>query len=85
MSSNRLVESENKSLPDNMGNSHGSIINSHTKVINWLTITPHYHKISKCIQIPTNLQRHYQRKLIASQHNLKKKLYSFANCSGYAR
>jgi hypothetical protein len=45
-----------KPLPDNMGNSHGSIINRHTKVINWLTITSHYHKISKRIQIPANLQ-----------------------------
>ena len=43
-------------LPYDMWDGHGSIINSDTKIIDRLPIAPHNYKISKCIQVPTNLQ-----------------------------
>lgn len=38
-----------------MGDCHSSIINCDTKVVNRLSITSHDHKISKCVQVPTDL------------------------------
>lgn len=46
---------ESKCLPNNMRNSHGGIINCDTKIVNWLPVAPHDHKISKRIQVPSNL------------------------------
>ncbi|KAG5624665.1 hypothetical protein H5410_009883 [Solanum commersonii] len=42
-------------LPYDMGDSHSSIINCDTKIVNGLSITSHDHKVSKRVEVPTDL------------------------------
>lgn len=54
-----------------MWDTHSSIINSDTEIVYRLSVTPHNHKVTKCIQVPTDL--HNTITSINSHHTNKNK------------
>lgn len=57
-----------------MRDSHGSVIDGDTKIVNRLSITSHNHEISKSVQVPTNL--HHTIKQISNLNLAKEEASS---------